>query len=62
MLLENSFQLVIRDNKEIIRTSKHYQIIHWKLYNMLSGNSFLQVLDTIKELISNNITTVKEEN
>ena len=61
MLSESSFQVVIKDNRKIIPTSKYYQIIHWKQYIMLSRNSFLRVLHAIREFISN-ITTVREEN
>ena len=60
MLSQYSFQAVAKITRKIITTSKHQKRIHYKQC-IASENLFATVLNAIRELITNSITTIRAE-
>lgn len=61
MLSENSFQAVVKVTRDIIATSKHQKIINYKQCIIILENSFVTVLNAIREFITNSINTIREK-
>ena len=61
LISENLFQAVFKVTKKMTPTCKHYQWIHCKQCIMPSENSFLTVLNAVRESIPNSLIVISEK-